>query len=285
MEFAEVRLWISGAATERERFSAWFGAAPVRSPTARTDAYRWSGTAARRDALAERCTQSGLDFALLPESARLSQFRLLALDMDSTLITIECLDEIADFAGLKSEVAAITEATMRGEITDFKDSLARRVALLRGLDAGLLERVYDERLRLSPGAEALLDGARQCGLKTLLVSGGFTFFTERLKERLGFDFACANTLEVIDGRITGRMLGEVIDAAGKAAAVSSVSARLGSSAETAIAIGDGANDLGMMALAGLSVAYHARTIVAAAADCSISFAGLDLLLDWLDSSD
>jgi phosphoserine phosphatase len=169
--------------------------------------------------------------------------------MDSTLITIECIDEIADFCGLKAEVAAITEASMRGEIKDFNESLTRRVALLKGLDASALERVYEERLRLSPGAEQMLKGAKAAGLKTLLVSGGFTFFTEKLKTRLGLDFTRANTLEIVDGKLTGQVTGEI-----------------------------GSNDLKMMAEAGLSVAFRAKPVVREAASVAFNHVGLDGLL-------
>lgn len=281
-----VHLFISGAAEPRARFAAWF--APATNPqsvTARTDRYPWpEDVQTQRDAVLAQCARLHLDVAILPASVQMSQFRLLAFDMDSTLITIECIDEIADFAGLKGEVAAITEASMRGEIPDFSASLRRRVALLRGLDADVLARVYDERLRLSPGAESLLAGARAAGLKTLLVSGGFTFFTERLKARLALDFALANTLEVIDGKLSGRIVGEIVDGAAKAAQLSHVAVQLGATERDAIAIGDGANDLPMMTRAGLSVAYRAKPIVARAADCAIGFAGLDVLLDWLGAA-
>ena len=241
----------------------------------------------------ERCALWRVDHAFVPEGLRLAGFKLLVMDMDSTFITIECIDEIADLGGLKIEVAAITEAAMRGEITDFAESLRRRVALLRGLAASALDRVYDERLRLSPGAETLLAGVRRAGLKTLLVSGGFTFFTERLRERYRLDFGRANTLEIIEGKLTGRVSGphglygpgsDIVDAEGKARTVREVCEQIGASPAQAIVIGDGANDLKMMELAGLSVAYHAKPVVRARAAQSIRYGGLDVLLDWFTDS-
>jgi phosphoserine phosphatase len=223
------------------------------------------------------CETHRLDFAYVPAQS-LSALGLVAMDMDSTLITIECIDEIADFCGLKAEVAAITEASMRGEIRDFNESLTRRVALLKGLDASALERVYEERLKLSPGAERMLAGARAAGLKTLLVSGGFTFFTERLKERLGLDYARANTLEIVDGKLTGRVLGEIVNADVKARTLLETCNTLGFAPSRAIALGDGSNDLKMMAEAGLSVAFRAKPVVRAAASVAFNYVGLDGLL-------
>jgi phosphoserine phosphatase len=196
------------------------------------------------------------------------------MDMDSTLITIECIDEIADMVGVKPQVAAITGAAMRGEL-DFPSALRRRVALLEGLEESALERVYEERLRLSPGAEEMLAAMRSAGLKTLLVSGGFTFFTRRLEARLGLDFTLANTLEVSGGRLTGRVLGDIIDADRKAAELRRVSALIGADPLAAIAIGDGANDLKMMAAAGVGIAYRAKPVVRQQATHAIQFCGLD----------
>lgn len=224
------------------------------------------------------CETHRLDFAYIePQSLR--AFGLVAMDMDSTLITIECIDEIADYCGLKAEVAAITEASMRGEIRDFNESLTRRVALLAGLDAGALESVYNERLRLSPGAERMLAGAREAGLKTLLVSGGFTFFTERLKERLQLDYTRANTLEIVDGKLTGRVVGDIVNADVKASTLREVCDTLGIAPGRAIAIGDGSNDLKMMGEAGLSVAFRAKPVVRETATIAFNHVGLDGLLN------
>ena len=226
----------------------------------------------------ERELTPGLFIRGIAPPLRLADYRLIAFDMDSTLINIECVDEIADAVGRKAEVAAITEAAMRGEIRDFKESLRRRVALLEGLDEGALQRVYDERLRLTPGAPVLLDAARAAGLKLLLVSGGFTFFTERLRERLGLDFARANTLEVVGGRLTGRVLGEIVDASGKREAVLEACRSIGCTPGQAVVLGDGANDLEMMALAGVSVAYRAKPVVRAQTTYGLNHCGLDAVV-------
>ena len=222
----------------------------------------------------------GVDAANVPNGLRLADFRLLAIDMDSTLVTMETLDEIADMAGLKAEVAAITEAAMRGEIKDFSESLTRRMALLKGVGEDLIERVYQERLHLSPGAEILLAAAKAAGLKTLLVSGGFTHFTERLKGRLGFDYAFANQFDIANQRLTGRVLGPIVDGAFKARAVQQCCQDIGCPPSQAIAIGDGANDLGMMAVAGLSVGYHAKPVVREKATWSVRKGGLDVVVGW-----
>ena len=221
-----------------------------------------------------------LDATYMMGQRELSEFKLVAMDMDSTLITIECIDEIADMQGLKPQVAAITEAAMRGEL-DFAASLKQRVALLEGLDASALQRVYDERLKLSPGAEAMLTAVQKAGLKTLLVSGGFTFFTTRLKERLGLDYTHANELEIVDGKLTGKVLGGIVDAEEKRRTVERVCAELGISPAQAIVMGDGANDLKMMGIAGLSVAFRAKPVVRSQADVALNFVGLDGLLNVL----
>ena len=213
----------------------------------------------------------------------LADFRLIAFDMDSTLIAIECVDEIADVAGKKAEVAAITEAAMRGEIADYKESLRRRVALLKGVAASALQRVYDERLRFNPGAERLVAACKAAGLKTLLVSGGFTFFTDRVRDRLGFDFTRSNVLEIADDALTGRMVdqpwGDICDGDEKRKMLLETCQALAISPAAAIAVGDGANDLPMMAAAGLSVAYRAKPKVRAAARVAIDEGGLDRLLE------
>ncbi|MEG1051523.1 MAG: phosphoserine phosphatase SerB [Janthinobacterium sp.] len=221
-----------------------------------------------------------LDATYMMGQRELSEFKLVAMDMDSTLITIECIDEIADMQGLKPQVAAITEAAMRGEL-DFAASLKQRVALLEGLDASALQRVYDERLKLSPGAETMLAAVQKAGLKTLLVSGGFTFFTTRLKERLGLDYTHANELEIVDGKLTGKVLGGIVDAEEKRRTVERVCAELGISPAQAIVMGDGANDLKMMGIAGLSVAFRAKPVVRSQADVALNFVGLDGLLNVL----
>ena len=216
---------------------------------------------------------------------RLADFKLMVFDMDSTLINIECVDEIADAAGLKSQVAAITEATMQGVITDFKDSLRQRVALLRGIPLEHLERVYTERLRLNPGAQALVTAAHAAGMKTLLVSGGFTFFADRVKATLAIDFARSNELEVKEGMLTGKLVdqcwGDICDGAEKRRTLLEVASLMGIDPSQAIAVGDGANDLPMMAAAGLSVAYRAKPKVRAKANVAINDGGLDRLLEWL----
>ena len=221
-----------------------------------------------------------LDATYMMGQRELSEFKLVAMDMDSTLITIECIDEIADMQGLKPQVAAITEAAMRGEL-DFAASLTQRVALLEGLDASALQRVYDERLKLSPGAETMLAAVQKAGLKTLLVSGGFTFFTERLKQRLGLDYTHANALEIVDGKLTGKVLGGIVDAEEKQRTVERVCAEMGIAPSQAIVMGDGANDLKMMGIAGLSVAFRAKPVVRSQADVALNFVGLDGILNIL----
>ncbi|MCA0439521.1 MAG: phosphoserine phosphatase SerB [Alicycliphilus sp.] len=219
----------------------------------------------------------------------LKNFKLIAFDMDSTLINIECVDEIADFVGCKAEVAAITEAAMQGVITDFKDSLRQRVALLRGVTMADLERVYSERLRINPGALELVRACQAAGLKTLLVSGGFTFFAHRVREQLGIDFVRANVLEVRSstncGELTGRLVdqawGDICDGAEKRRTLLEVASLLGIEPDECIAMGDGANDLPMMHAAGLSVAYHAKPAVRTQAQVAINQGGLDRLLEVL----
>ena len=235
-------------------------------------------TPALREALDAFCGPRAIDWAVVPEGRKLSDFRLVAMDMDSTLITIECIDEIADFCGLKAEVSAITEAAMRGEITDFNESLRRRVALLKGLDASVLQRVYEDRLRLSPGAERMLQAVQALGMKTLLVSGGFVHFTDQLKPRLKLDFTRANTLEIVDGKLTGQVVGEIVNADVKARTVREVCEQIGATPAQAIVMGDGSNDLRMMALAGLSVAFRAKPVVREQASVAFNHVGLDGLL-------
>lgn len=223
---------------------------------------------------------AGIDACFVDADLSLADFKLVAMDMDSTLITIECIDEIADMQGLKPQVSAITEAAMRGEL-DFSESLARRVALLEGLPTSALQRVYEERLRISLGGEAMLQGVQAAGLKTLLVSGGFTFFTERLKTRLGLDYTHANVLEAAGGVLTGKVVGGIVDADEKKRTVERVCAELGVATKQAIVMGDGANDLKMMSVSGLSVAFRAKPVVRAQADVALNFSGLDALLTIL----
>jgi phosphoserine phosphatase len=240
-------------------------------------------SAAAGESAEERELAPGLVVRGIAAPLRRADFGLIAFDMDSTLISIECVDEIAAMAGRKAEVAAITEAAMRGEIADYKESLRRRVALLRGVPASALQRVHDERLRLNPGAERLVAACRSAGLRTLLVSGGFTFFSDRVRERLGIDFARSNVLEISGGALTGRMVdqpwGDICDGAEKKRMLLETCAAIGVDPARAIAVGDGANDLPMMAAAGLSVAYHAKPKVRAAAMVAIDEGGLDRLLE------
>jgi phosphoserine phosphatase len=239
-------------------------------------AYRLRGGTASPAVLAYAKAQR-FDLAAVGEGRRFADLKLLALDMDSTLITIECIDEIGDLAGKKSEIAAITARAMRGEI-DYANSLRERVGLLAGLGTDALQRVYDERLRLSPGAEALIAACRKHGIKLLLVSGGFSFFTERLKQRLGLDCTISNELEFADGKLTGGLVGRIVDAQAKAARFREVAHALGAAREQTVAIGDGANDLKMMAEAGLSVAYRAKPLVKAQAHCALDYSGLDAVV-------
>jgi phosphoserine phosphatase len=243
-------------------------------------AYRLSPAQPHPD-LAAYCFEHQLDYGFVPRHLSLKDFGLVVMDMDSTLINIECIDEIADMQGLKPKVAAITEAAMRGEI-DFAESLRRRVALLEGLDESALQRVYDERLQPNPGAEVMLSKLKQHGIQTLLVSGGFVFFTERLKARLGLDEAHANTLEIVDGKLTGNVLGDIVDAQAKAHFLVKLREKLGLKPEQVIAMGDGANDLKMMAQAGTSIAYHAKPVVREQASYALNFVGLDGLVNLFD---
>lgn len=227
------------------------------------------------------CEGAKLDFAYIPEDRKLADFRLLVMDMDSTLITIETIDELADLVGLKREVAAITEQAMRGEI-EYNESLRRRVSVLKGLDESALRRVYDERLKLSPGAEMMLASARRHGIKTLLVSGGFTHITDLLKPRLGLDYTHANTLAVANGKLTGDIIGNIVNADAKREELLRVRDLLGIRREQIIGMGDGANDLKFMAECGVSVAYHAKPIVRGQTTHAINHGGLDCVLNFFN---
>jgi phosphoserine phosphatase len=224
------------------------------------------------------------DFAILEAEFQANEFKLLAMDMDSTLITIECIDEIADFAGKKKEVSEITEAAMRGEIKDFSESLNRRVALLKGVPESCLQSVFEERLRLSPGAEELIAYAKAHNWKTLLVSGGFTFFTDKMKEVLDLDYTRSNTLEIVDGHLTGRVLGTIVDAEVKRETVLETCTLLGCEPSRAIVVGDGSNDLKMMEISGASVAFHAKPVVQEKTDFCINHGGLDTICKWFEAN-
>ena len=229
---------------------------------------------ARREVVLERAEALGVDANFVDGERRFADFGLLVSDMDSTLITIECIDEIADMQGLKPQVAAITERSMRGEL-DFTQSLRERVALLAGLPESALQQVYDERLQLMPGARALLAACREHGVKFMLVSGGFTYFTERLKTELQLDYTAANQLEVVDGKLTGRVLGDIVDGEAKRQLLIAKREELGLRPDQVIAVGDGANDLKMLAEAGVGVAAHAKPVVRAQADYRLNVSGLD----------
>jgi len=224
--------------------------------------------------LARFCADNALDWAWVPRERRLSDFGLFITDMDSTLINIECIDEIADMHGVKTEVAAITESAMRGEI-DFRTSLTRRVCLLTGLHEQALAKVYAKRLRLNPGAEALMASLKAAGVRTALVSGGFAYFTDHMRRELGFDYAWANELEVVDSRLTGRLTGPMIDAQAKADCLIATRNALGLAPEQVLCCGDGANDIPMFRAAGFSVAYRPKPALREVADCSLDHVGLE----------
>ena len=230
------------------------------------------------DEVPKLCAERRLDYAFVPQDRRLADFRLLVMDMDSTLITIETIDELADLVGLKKEVAAITEQAMRGEI-EYNESLTRRVAVLKDLEEHALQRVYEERVKLTPGAEKLISTAQSVGIKTLLVSGGFTYVTDKLKERLKLDYAHANTLEIHGGKLTGVVIGDIVNADGKRAELLKVRDQLGICREQIIGVGDGANDLKFMGECGVSVAYHAKPIVRGQTTHAINYVNLDGLLN------
>ena len=236
-------------------------------------AFRLCGARHAAD-VAPFCERARLDYAYVPCGRRLTDFGLAVMDMDSTLITIECIDEIADMQGIKAQVAAITASAMRGEI-DYAESLRRRLQLLAGLDEHAFERVYSERLTLTAGAEPMLAAMRTAGIRTLLVSGGFTFFTSRLKARLGLDAVCANEPEIVGGRLTGNLVGDIVDGAGKAKALVSMRAELGLTPAAVIGIGDGANDLPFLTEAGVSIAFHAKPAVRSATTHCLDHVGLD----------
>lgn len=234
-----------------------------------------------RNGLRQFCAERSHDLAILPAQFSADALQVLAMDMDSTLINIECIDEIADFADKKAAVAEITAATMRGEIVNFSESLSKRVALLAGVPQTALHSVYEQRLQLNPGAELLIAGAHERHMHTLLVSGGFTFFTGRIQERLHLSETHSNELEIVDGVLTGRVLGEIVDGTAKNHYVISACTTLGLTKKNALVMGDGANDLLMMADAGLSVSYRAKQVVKEKADIALDFVGLDAVLQLL----
>jgi phosphoserine phosphatase len=220
------------------------------------------------------CAEQKIDCALVPDAQRLNQFGLCVMDMDSTLINIECIDEIADMMNIKPQVAEITEAAMRGEL-DFAASLRKRVALLKGLPETALQKVIDERLQANPGAHEWIAVCKAHNIKTMVVSGGFTLFANHVKSMLGLDYAVANTFEIIDGKLTGNVLGDIVDAQHKAEELVKLRDELGLNADQTIAIGDGANDLKMMSVAAVGVAYHAKPIVHQQATYALNYSGLD----------
>ena len=243
-------------------------------------AFRFKG-ARPFPSLASWCEERHIDHAFVPEGRRFAELKLLAMDMDSTLITIECIDELGALAGKKAEVAAVTAQAMRGEI-DYPESLRRRVAAIAGLPEKGLSEVYEKSLKLTAGAETLLAKCKEHGVEVLLVSGGFTFFTERLKARLGIDHTISNVLEVKAGKLTGALVGEIVDAGAKARKFVEVMRSLKAKKEETVAIGDGANDLKMMAQAGLSVAFRAKPVVRAQAGCALNWCGLDAVVNLFE---
>ena len=271
-----MNLVVQGPALEGEqaREVARMAGATVQPIAAR--AYRLLN-ARQSDAIAPWCEARRIDHAWMPEGRRFADLKLLAMDMDSTLITIECIDELGDLAGRKAEIAAITAQAMRGEI-EYRESLRRRVAALAGLPEDSLKSVYESRLRLTLGADTLIAACRKHGVKLLLVSGGFAFFTERLKARLGLDYTISNALEVKGGRLTGALVGDLVDADAKAAKFRAVLREVNARKEQSVAIGDGANDLKMMREAGISVAWRAHPVVRAQATCALNWSGLDAVL-------
>ena len=230
----------------------------------------------------ELCANARLDHGFVPKGRQLTDFKLLVMDMDSTLITMETIDELADMLGIKAEVAAITAQAMRGEI-EYNESLRRRLALLKGLDESTLQRVYDERLQLSPGAETMLEKIRAAGIKTLLVSGGFTYMTDKLKPRIKLDYTHSNVLEIKNGKLTGNVIGDIVNADVKRASLLNVAQELGISRAQIAGVGDGANDLKFMAECGVSVAYRAKPVVREKTTYALDHSGLNAMLYLLSA--
>ena len=271
-------LIIQGAEVETpdlKQLAKLAGAAEIRRVA--PEAFRLVAASPHPD-IAKLCADRKLDYAFVPQDRKLADFRLLVMDMDSTLITIETIDELADLVGLKQQVAEITAQAMRGEI-EYNESLTRRVAVLKDLEEHALQRVYEERVELTPGAEKLIRAAQGHGIKTLLVSGGFTHVTDRLKERLGLDYTHANTLDVRNGKLTGVVIGDIVNADGKRAELIRVRDALGVRREQIIGIGDGANDLKFMSECGVSIAYHAKPVVREQATYAFNYADLSGVLN------
>jgi phosphoserine phosphatase len=237
---------------------------------------------ALRTILAAEAARQGLDIAVQPANLLRRGMRLIVMDVDSTLIQGEVIEMLAAHAGCEPEVAAITDAAMRGEL-DFEQSLRQRVALLEGVDASAIDEVYDA-IVLAPGARTLVRTLRRLGYRFAIVSGGFSQVTDRLADELGIHFARANELEIVDGKLTGKILGEVVDRAGKAAALRQFAAEVGVPEASVIAIGDGANDLDMLSAAGLGIAYNAKPLVRDAADTSVNVPYLDAIMYLLGIS-
>jgi phosphoserine phosphatase len=273
-----MNLVVQGGVLEREAL-AELAALAGAAQTLALGSTAWRLIGARATEQIEHwCAGRRLDCAWVPENRRLADLRLVAMDMDSTLVTIESIDEMGGLLGIREKIAAVTEQAMRGEI-DYPESLRRRVALLAGLEEQSLERICEERMHLSPGAETLVRRCHDAGIRTLLVSGGFSFFTEWLQRRLGIDAVLSNELEIIGGRLTGRVLGGIVDGAAKAARVRFEIEQLGAARAHTVAIGDGANDIPMLSAAGVSIAYRAKPIVREHATHALDYSGLDGVLN------
>lgn len=235
-----------------------------------------------RPLLAKEAASQGIDVAVQPANLLRRGMRLIVMDVDSTLIQGEVIEKLAAHAGYEAQVAEVTERAMRGEL-DFEQSLRQRVACLAGLDASVLDEVYDS-IELNPGARTMVRTLRRLGYRFAIVSGGFSQITDRLAADLGIHYSRANRLEIEDGKLTGRIVGEVVDRAGKARALTEFAAKVGVSTEAVIAIGDGANDLDMLNEAGLGIAYNARPVVQQAADTTVNVPYLDTIMYLLGIS-
>lgn len=243
-------------------------------------AFRFQG-GQLNDTLREFCLNHQFDCAQVPAGLHLAHFGLVAFDMDSTLITIECIDELAEIAGIRAQIAPLTESAMRGEI-DFESSFRQRIALLRNVPESALEEVYEQKLQLNPGAKKLIKALQKHGQKTMLITSGFEFFAKRLKSRLGLDFAVYNQIDICNGHLTGKVSSKLVDAAGKASALEDRRIALGLQREQVIAMGDGANDLAMLGMAGTSIAYHAKPLVCKQTTHALNFVGLDGVLNLFE---